>query len=58
MPAAPSPPRPPRRHHGSMIKSVLKSIFSMCKTMATETIENHQYHRDQVSSWPSHRSLP
>jgi hypothetical protein len=40
MPAAPSPPRPPCRHHGSMIKRVLKSIFSMCKTMATETNEN------------------
>jgi hypothetical protein len=42
VPAAPSPPRPPRRHRGSMIKRVLKSIFSMCKTMATETNENCQ----------------
>jgi hypothetical protein len=29
VPAGPSPPRPPRRHRGSMIKRVLKSIFSM-----------------------------
>jgi hypothetical protein len=36
VPAAPYPPRPPRRHRGSLIKRVLKSIFSMCKTMATE----------------------
>jgi hypothetical protein len=42
MPAAPFPPRPPRRHCGSMIKRVLKSIFSMCKTMATETNENRR----------------
>jgi hypothetical protein len=40
VPAAPSPPRPPSRHRGSMIKRVLKIIFSMCKTMATETNEN------------------
>jgi hypothetical protein len=42
VPAAPSPPRPPRRHRGSMIKRVLKSIFSMCKTIATETNENRR----------------
>jgi hypothetical protein len=42
MPAAPSPPRPPDQHRGSMIKRVLKSIFSMCKTMATETNENRR----------------
>jgi hypothetical protein len=41
VPDAPFPPRPPRRHRGSMIKRVLKNIFSMCKTMATETNENH-----------------
>jgi hypothetical protein len=40
--ATPSPLRPPRRHCGSMIKRVLKSIFSMCKTMATETNENRR----------------
>jgi hypothetical protein len=42
MSGAPSPPRPPRRHRGSLIKRVLKSIFSMCKTMATETNENRR----------------
>jgi hypothetical protein len=42
MPAAPSPPRPPRRHRGSLIKRALKSIFSMCKTMATETNQNRR----------------
>jgi hypothetical protein len=42
MPAAPSPPRPSRRHCGSLIKRVLKSIFSMCKTMATKTNENRR----------------
>jgi hypothetical protein len=40
LPAARSSPTPPRRHRGSMIKRVLKSIFSMCKTIATETNEN------------------
>jgi hypothetical protein len=40
VPTAPSPPRPPCRHRGSMIKRVLKSIFSMCKIMATKTNEN------------------
>jgi hypothetical protein len=40
--AAPSPNRPPRRPCGSLIKRVLKSIFSMCKTMATETNENRR----------------
>jgi hypothetical protein len=40
VPTTPSPPRPPRRHRGSMIKRVLKSIFSMWKTTATETNEN------------------
>jgi hypothetical protein len=39
---APSPPRPPRRHRGSLIKRALKSIFSMCKTMATETNQNRR----------------
>jgi hypothetical protein len=42
MPAARSPPGPSRRHRGSMIKRVLKSIFSMCKTIATETNENRR----------------
>jgi hypothetical protein len=42
MPAEPSPPRPPRRHRGSLMKRVLKSIFSMCKTMTTETNENRR----------------
>jgi hypothetical protein len=40
VPTAPSPLRPPHRHHGSFIKGVLKSIFSMCKPMATKTNEN------------------
>jgi hypothetical protein len=53
-PAAPSPPRPPRRHRGSMIKRVLKSIFSMCKTMATETNEN----RRDIIEIKSHLGLP
>jgi hypothetical protein len=42
LPAARSSPPPPRRHRGSMIKRVLKSIFSMCKTIATETNENRR----------------
>jgi hypothetical protein len=54
MPAAPSPPRPPRRHHGSLIKRVLKSIFTMCKTMATETNENRRY----IIEIKSHLGLP
>jgi hypothetical protein len=54
MPAAPSPPRPPRQHRGSMIKRVLKSIFSMCKTMATETNENRQ----DIIEIKSHLGLP
>jgi hypothetical protein len=54
LPAAPSPPRPPRRHRGSLIKRVLKSIFSMCKTMATETNEN----RRDIIQIKSHLGLP
>jgi hypothetical protein len=54
MPVASSPPRPPRRHRGSMIKRVLKSIFSMCKTMATETNEN----RWDIIEIKSHLGLP
>jgi hypothetical protein len=54
MPVAPSPPRPPRRHRGSMINRVLKSIFSMCKTMATETNENRQ----DIIEIKSHLGLP
>jgi hypothetical protein len=54
VPAAPSPPRPPRRHRGSMIKRVLKIIFSMCKTMATETNEN----RREIIGIKSHLGLP
>jgi hypothetical protein len=54
VPAAPSPPRPPRRHHGSMIKRVLNRIFSMCKTMATETNEN----RRDIIEIKSHLGLP
>jgi hypothetical protein len=42
LPAARSSPPPPRRHRGSMIKKVLKSIFNMCKTIATETNENRR----------------
>jgi hypothetical protein len=42
LPAARSSSPPPRRHRGSMIKRVLKSIFSMCKTIATETNENRR----------------
>jgi hypothetical protein len=54
MPATPSPHRPPRRHRGSVIKRVLKSIFSMCKTMATETNEN----RWDIIEIKSHLGLP
>jgi hypothetical protein len=54
VPAAPCPPRPTRRHRGSMIKRVLKSIFSMCKTMATETNENHR----DIIEIKSHLGLP
>jgi hypothetical protein len=54
MPATPSPPIPPRRHRGSLIKRVLKSIFSMCKTMATETNEN----RRDIIEIKSHLVLP
>jgi hypothetical protein len=54
VPAAPSPPRPPRRHCGSMIKRVLKSIISMCKTMATKTNEN----RRDIIEIKSHLGLP
>jgi hypothetical protein len=54
VPTAPSPPRPPRWHRGSMIKRVLKSIFSMCKTMATETNEN----RRDIIEIKSHLGLP
>jgi hypothetical protein len=54
VPAAPSPPRPRRRHRGSMIKRVLKSIFSMCKTIATETNENHW----DIIEIKSHLGLP
>jgi hypothetical protein len=53
MPAARSPPRPPRRHRGSMIKRVL-SIFSMCKTIATKTNEN----RRDIIEIKSHLGLP
>jgi hypothetical protein len=53
-PATPSPPRPPRRHRGSLIERVLKSIFSMCKTMATETNEN----RRDIIKIKSHLGLP
>jgi hypothetical protein len=54
MPTAPSPPRPPCRYRGSLIKRVLKSIFSMCKTMATETNENRQ----DIIEIKSHLGLP
>jgi hypothetical protein len=54
VPTAPSPPKPPRRHRGSMTKRVLKSIFSMCKTMATKTNENHQ----DIIEIKSHLGLP
>jgi hypothetical protein len=37
-----------------MIKRVLKSIFSMCKTMATETNENHR----DIIEIKSHLGLP
>jgi hypothetical protein len=37
-----------------MIKRVLKSIFSMCKTMATETNEN----RRDIIDIKSHLGLP
>jgi hypothetical protein len=37
-----------------MIKRVLKSFFSMCKTMATETNEN----RRDIIEIKSHLSLP
>jgi hypothetical protein len=53
-PAAPSPSIPPRWHRGSLIKRVLKSIFSMCKTMATETNENHR----DIIEIKSHLGLP
>jgi hypothetical protein len=54
LPAARSPARPPRRHRGSMIKRVLKSIFSLCKTIATETNEN----RRDIIEIKSHLGLP
>jgi hypothetical protein len=54
MPATPSPSRPPRRHRGSIIKRFLKSIFSMCKTMATETNENGR----DIIEIKSHLGLP
>jgi hypothetical protein len=54
VPAAPSPLRPPHLHHGSLIKGVLKSIFSMCKTMATDTNEN----RWDIIEIKSHLGLP
>jgi hypothetical protein len=54
LPAARSSPPPPRRHRGSMIKRVLKSIFSMCKTIATETNEN----RWDIIEIKSHLGLP
>jgi hypothetical protein len=54
VPAAPCPPRPPRRHRGSLIKRVSKSIFSMCKTMATEINENHR----DIIEIKSHLGLP
>jgi hypothetical protein len=37
-----------------MIKRVLKSILSMCKTMATETNENHR----DIIEIKSHLGLP
>jgi hypothetical protein len=37
-----------------MIKRVLKRIFSMCKTMATETNENRQ----DINEIKSHLGLP
>jgi hypothetical protein len=37
-----------------MIKRVLKSIFSMCKMMATETNENHR----DIIEIKSHLGLP
>jgi hypothetical protein len=37
-----------------LIKRVLKSIFSMCKTMATETNENRQ----DITEIKSHLGLP
>jgi hypothetical protein len=37
-----------------MIKRVLKSIFSMCKTIATETNENHR----DIIEIKSHLGLP
>jgi hypothetical protein len=37
-----------------MIKRVLKSIFSMCKTIAMETNENHQ----DIIEIKSHLGLP
>jgi hypothetical protein len=52
--AARSSPRPPRWHRGSMIKRVLKSIFSMCKTIAMETNEN----RRVIIEIKSHLGLP
>jgi hypothetical protein len=54
LPAARSPPRPPCRHRGSMIKRVLKSIFSMCNTIVTETNEN----RRDIIKIKSHLGLP
>jgi hypothetical protein len=54
LPVASSPPRPPRRHRGSMIKTVLKSIFSMRKTMATKTNENCR----DIIEIKSHLGLP
>jgi hypothetical protein len=54
VPAARSSSPPPRRHSGSMIKRVLKSIFSMCKTIATETNEN----RRDIIEIKSHLGLP
>jgi hypothetical protein len=54
VPTAPSPPRPPHRHRGSLIKRVLKSIFSMCKTMATEKNENCR----DIIEIKSHLGLP
>jgi hypothetical protein len=54
VPTTPSPPRPPRRHRGSMIKRVLKSIFSMWKTTATETNENCR----DIIEIKSHLCLP
>jgi hypothetical protein len=54
MPAAPFHPRPPRQHRGSLIKRVLKSIFSMYKTKSTETNEN----RRDIIEIKSHLGLP